>query len=575
MPLSFETQMKRIGELFSDAAVFVMPAFQRPYCWDEDAAAQLYDDISSAMLRGAQERPGRKNRQEYFLGPIIVTCERGVDGCNVIDGQQRLATLAIILAVLRDALPPESELRFELQRMIIRPEHKLRKLVEHPRVYLRKADQERFFEWVQTLGGTIKLPEEDDSDSCTRILEAISRIQRDIGECQESYIKQLASFILTNCYVIQIAARDLDDGYVLFRSLNSRGQPLNELDLAKAELLGAKAIGTGIDMKALADYWEKAQSSLAPDEFEEYMRAVLSLVATRPQGRDLRDLMKEVIGDEVKARNFRFLIASVLHHAAKLDDGQLEFGADSDQIHRVFECLRHSPVGEWRSVALAWLAMNPSGLHTLQFLTALENLCLGLWVLGRNKTQILRRLKAVANDVVSQKENILKQAGSLRFTAQEQAQLRVVLASPMGAKKRFLKPLLLRLNAQMLPPQIPIYFPSGVTIEHVLPRNPKPNGAWSAKYPDARRRRLCTELLGNYALLTHSINAGAKNKDFKEKRTIMFSQTNNQAFPLTTDLMHYEEWGESDMKARHEKLVRLAWEMLGLAPALAWPAAAE
>jgi hypothetical protein len=39
--------------------------------------------------------------------------------------------------------------------------------------------------------------------------------------------------------------------------------------------------------------------------------------------------------------------------------------------------------------------------------------------------------------------------------------------------------------------------------------------------------------------------------------------------------MHYEEWGESDMKARHEKLVRLAWEMLGLAPALALPAAAE
>jgi uncharacterized protein with ParB-like and HNH nuclease domain len=133
MPLSFETQMMRIGELFSDAAVFVMPAFQRPYCWDEDTAAQLYDDISSAMLRGAQERPGRKNRQEYFLGPIIVTRERGVDGCNVIDGQQRLATLAIILALLRDALPPESELRFELQRMIIRPEHKLRKLVEHPR----------------------------------------------------------------------------------------------------------------------------------------------------------------------------------------------------------------------------------------------------------------------------------------------------------------------------------------------------------------------------------------------------------------------------------------------------------
>ena len=39
MPLSFETQMLRIGELLSDATVFEMPAFQRPFCWDEDGGS--------------------------------------------------------------------------------------------------------------------------------------------------------------------------------------------------------------------------------------------------------------------------------------------------------------------------------------------------------------------------------------------------------------------------------------------------------------------------------------------------------------------------------------------------------
>ena len=62
----FETNMLRIGELFSDAATYFMPGFQRPYCWDEQTAAQLYDDISSAMVRGRPERPSRKNREEYF-----------------------------------------------------------------------------------------------------------------------------------------------------------------------------------------------------------------------------------------------------------------------------------------------------------------------------------------------------------------------------------------------------------------------------------------------------------------------------------------------------------------------------
>ena len=50
MPLSFETQMIRIGELFSDAAAFEMPAFQRPYCWDEDTAG-LVSDVTSTFLR--------------------------------------------------------------------------------------------------------------------------------------------------------------------------------------------------------------------------------------------------------------------------------------------------------------------------------------------------------------------------------------------------------------------------------------------------------------------------------------------------------------------------------------------
>ena len=240
MPLSFETQMLRIGELFCDAAVFTMPPFQRPYCWDEATAAQLYDDISSAMLRGQPDRPGRKNRQEYFLGPIIVTRGATAHTYDVIDGQQRLVTLTILLAVIRDRLPANSVLSEELQRLIVRPEHRLRHLATSPGVKLRDGDQRRFEDWVQTPGVTREIPDDpEESDATSRIIDAIDRIAADVDGVQVGYLKQLASFILNNCYVIQVTARDLDDGYVLFRSLNSRGQPLDELDLARAELLGA------------------------------------------------------------------------------------------------------------------------------------------------------------------------------------------------------------------------------------------------------------------------------------------------------------------------------------------------
>ena len=127
----------------------------------------------------------------------------------------------------------------------------------------------------------------------------------------------------------------------------------------------------------------------------------------------------------------------------------------------------------------------------------------------------------------------------------------------------------------MLDAAIPAYFPDGLTIEHVLPQRSDANGPWPAKYPNPAKRKIYTELLGNYALLTRPINARAKNLDFIEKRKVIFAAINNQAFPLTIDLTHYESWTEQELVDRQRRLVGLALGMLGLAPTIAWPAAAE
>ena len=92
---------------------------------------------------------------------MIVTRGRTSDLFEVIDGQQRLVTLTILLAVLRDALPADNEFRDELQCLIVRPEHRLRRLGERPRVQFREADQSQFAQWVHTPDGTKNRPEDD------------------------------------------------------------------------------------------------------------------------------------------------------------------------------------------------------------------------------------------------------------------------------------------------------------------------------------------------------------------------------------------------------------------------------
>ena len=98
-----------VTNLFSSPFHFSVPCYQRPYSWTTSEAGQLLEDIlAAAGIGGAvgAEEP------DYFLGTILLLDGAGGDLpkardrdprlFEIIDGQQRLVTLAMIAAVLRD-----------------------------------------------------------------------------------------------------------------------------------------------------------------------------------------------------------------------------------------------------------------------------------------------------------------------------------------------------------------------------------------------------------------------------------------------------------------------------------------
>src|SRR4051794_12375284 len=80
-----------IGHLLSDKKLEV-PRYQRPYAWTDKHVGDLYLDLSDAKDRG---------ETEYFLGSIV-TIGRGTERLEVVDGQQRLATISILFGAIRD-----------------------------------------------------------------------------------------------------------------------------------------------------------------------------------------------------------------------------------------------------------------------------------------------------------------------------------------------------------------------------------------------------------------------------------------------------------------------------------------
>jgi hypothetical protein len=88
-----------VGALLGTELVYRMPAYQRPYAWPKELALQLLDDIASAMRRA---RSSPRSEGDYYLGNIVLSRPDGGSFADVIDGQQRLITLTLLLALLRD-----------------------------------------------------------------------------------------------------------------------------------------------------------------------------------------------------------------------------------------------------------------------------------------------------------------------------------------------------------------------------------------------------------------------------------------------------------------------------------------
>ncbi|WP_305837490.1 DUF262 domain-containing protein [Photobacterium leiognathi] len=93
-----------------------VPEYQRPYRWDEEQISRLLNDFK-IHLQESREKP-ENQRSPFYLGCVILHQDH--DKLNIIDGQQRLTTMALIAFLsdkYRDLVltyeSPESQLQIK------------------------------------------------------------------------------------------------------------------------------------------------------------------------------------------------------------------------------------------------------------------------------------------------------------------------------------------------------------------------------------------------------------------------------------------------------------------------------
>lgn len=231
--IDFQPEKRTIEELFVGADYYVIPRFQRPYSWD---AANL-DDFWRDVVHD--------NDVGYFIGPMVAWRDENSPIRRVVDGQQRLTTISIMFAVLRDQFRALGE----------------DKLANGLHRYLEKADRnnERQFTLQTEVNSPFLaqaifrnppentvLPSTEEEVALSKTLDAIaSRVADELGKRQDAldWLKNLRDRLL-GLRVIWIEHSSEDDAYVIFETLNSRGKDLEVVDLLKNHLLN-RLRGTG------------------------------------------------------------------------------------------------------------------------------------------------------------------------------------------------------------------------------------------------------------------------------------------------------------------------------------------
>lgn len=556
MKTTLTAQETPLHKVFSDDYLFTIPSVQRPYSWTIDEAGELLDDLLEFIDHYDITEENVNNVDEpYFLGSIVLVKRNGPNS-EVLDGQQRLTTLTILLAVLRDYL--SEDYANDIERMIVQKGSKILNTQDTYRLCLRKKDNDFFKYYIQEKGSVRKLNQDIPckTDSQRLIREnALYYIDR-LNDLDEKVVKALPLVIATLCYIVVVSTPNFDSAFRIFTVLNDRG-----LDLMTSDIFKARVIGdiTENEQDNYTLKWEDVEVSLGRDRFNKLFDHVRMVIQKRKGSANYKDEYDEIFSAISGKPFIDEILIPYSEIYLKLVDYR-SFYSNQPQLVKILSLLNRIDNNDWIPLAMYYMRHYNNRLE--EFLNRLEVFAGTSMILRKNfnwrmsrYSQILREFEK-GIDIFSS-ESSIEVSNEDKVAVLEKINGDVYIDLKDTARRY----LLLRLDSLLTAGQ-PFYDHSVITVEHVLPQNPHPESDWLKKFNNPSEY---VHKLGNLVLLTRSKNASARNYDFQKKKTSYFqSRSGVTSFALTTQVIQESEWTPPVLEERQRNLIKLlknAWNL--------------
>ncbi len=521
------------------------------------------DDISAGLAVEADElAPSAPN--SYLLGPMYLGVRREDQRQEIFDGLQRITSLTLLIAVLRDRLAEHNPAWADWLHYFVE-EGTIGHRLSYPSTSHRETGTARWLkEFGQSRGETLKTRYRAESRNPRgRVSRAIREFRRLTEDLSQQDVAGFAQFLLNNVKLIVVEIADPRIASQAFVTSNLRGVPLTSVDILKGRLMD---IAGSIDSaRTVKEGWDRIRQT--PD-LEGFMTAVDFIERRKQQGP--AHLME--LGDYLAATRPGFALVEWVERLEKLANSwKVLKTALADPQQDPFN-------GDlWRLSLLDWSEWRPLALYLVHVHELAKEIgasrrkstvrkrfelfhrrAIGITLAGlgaKARTTIIARAIEQSEGLgghgrvincMSGKNGALQLKPSQRERAEAQLDKGFDDRTARSAFIQWLESL------HWTAEHLPSYIQQG-TVEHILPQTPaSEDQQWYADFPDFNERLGLTNMLGNLILIERSVNAQAGSLDFADK--VELYRRMNPPYAMAREVAGKISWTKDDILERTARL---------------------
>ena len=230
---------------------FIIPVYQRSYAWSDRQCEELWRDIL---------RAGR-HKMVHFIGTLLYVVEKESDSCapyqrSIVDGQQRTATLTLVLVAFRNYLRNHDGAVSGLSAQSINDTylHAGNGSDQACKLILSRLDKDTMIAVVEET----PLP----TEAAPRVISNLEFFTNKMAD--DSFDPVVFWEGMQRLMMINAELGEGDHAQYIFDSLNSKGMPLTTADLVRNHFLISQDHAT--QTRLYNEYWLPIESMFDNDK---------------------------------------------------------------------------------------------------------------------------------------------------------------------------------------------------------------------------------------------------------------------------------------------------------------------